>query len=188
MIPASPLAICCAPSATARRPLPHNWLTPKAVFSWGTPAFIAAWRAGFWPCAAQRICPRMTSSTSAASTCAALSAALIAAAPNSCAGVSAKAPLKAPTAVRFALTMTISDADMRRSLKENRDGAEIGLERCSLCDSSTRPPSGDASGQSKEERRRDARRRADFRRIWAYLAKMSRLGDCGARKKLFRGR
>ena len=64
MISASPLAICCSPSATARRPLPHNWLRPKAVFSCGMPAFIAACRAGFWPSPACRICPRMTSSTS----------------------------------------------------------------------------------------------------------------------------
>ena len=29
MISASPLAICCRPRATARRPLPHNWLMPE---------------------------------------------------------------------------------------------------------------------------------------------------------------
>ena len=66
MISASPLAICCMPSATARRPEPQSWLRPQAVFSCGTPAFIAAWRAGFWPWPAVRIWPRMTSSTSPA--------------------------------------------------------------------------------------------------------------------------
>ncbi len=32
---ASPLAICCMPSATARRPEPQSWLRPKAVASCG---------------------------------------------------------------------------------------------------------------------------------------------------------
>ena len=49
-----------------------------------------------------------TSSTSAGSTLARFSASLIAAAPSSCAGTLAKAPLKEPTAVRAAPTMTIS--------------------------------------------------------------------------------
>ncbi|EGE58779.1 hypothetical protein RHECNPAF_280079 [Rhizobium etli CNPAF512] len=49
MILASPVAICCMPSATARRPEPQSWLTPQAVASFGMPALIAAWRAGFWP-------------------------------------------------------------------------------------------------------------------------------------------
>ena len=87
---------------------PQTWLRPKAVFSCGTPAFIAAWRAGFWPCAAARIWPRMTSSTSAASTLRSSSAALTTTAPSSWAGVLAKAPLNEPTAVRAALTMTMS--------------------------------------------------------------------------------
>ena len=51
MILASPVAICCMPRATARRPEPQSWLRPQAVASCGMPAAIAAWRAGFWPCA-----------------------------------------------------------------------------------------------------------------------------------------
>ncbi len=56
----------------------------------------------------------MTSSTSPGSSFAAAIAALTAAAPRSCAGVLAKAPLNEPTAVRLALAMTISVADMAR--------------------------------------------------------------------------
>ena len=79
-----------------------------AVFSGGTPAFIAAWRAGFWPCPAVRTWPRITSSTSAGSNCARLSAPETAAAPSSCAGIVEKTPLKDPTAVRAAPTIAIS--------------------------------------------------------------------------------
>ena len=61
MMSASPVAICCMPIATARRPEPQSWFSPQAVASFGTPAAIAAWRAGFWPCAAVRIWPMMTS-------------------------------------------------------------------------------------------------------------------------------
>src|SRR5271157_4854721 len=96
---------------------------PKAVFSFGTPAFIAAWRAGFWPSAAARIWPRITSSTSLASTFAASKAPFMAIAPRSCAGVDPKAPLNEPTAVLFALAMTISEAGMLISLASN-DGAD----------------------------------------------------------------
>ena len=52
------------PSATALRPEPQSWFRPQAVFSCGTPALIAACRAGFWPCPAVSTWPRITSSTS----------------------------------------------------------------------------------------------------------------------------
>src|SRR3712207_5488809 len=97
MMPASPLAICCMPMATVRRPEPQSWLSAQAVFSCGTPADMAAWRAGFWPWPAVRIWPRITSSTSPPSTLARSSAALMAMAPSSWAGVLAKAPLNEPT-------------------------------------------------------------------------------------------
>ena len=74
----------------------------------GTPALIEAWRAGFWPWAAVRIWPMITSETRAASTPLRSSAALMAAAPSSCAGVEPNEPLKLPTAVRAAPTMTTS--------------------------------------------------------------------------------
>ncbi|ODN72620.1 hypothetical protein A6302_00113 [Methylobrevis pamukkalensis] len=115
MIEASPLAICCMPRATARRPEPQSWLSPKAVASIGTPALIAAWRAGFWPWPATSTCPRITSSTSAASTPALSRTARITAAPRSWAATLAKAPLKEPTAVRVAETMTMSDMVLSRS-------------------------------------------------------------------------
>src|SRR5712675_1911768 len=72
------------------------------------PAFIAACRPGFWPWAAVRICPRITSETSAGSVLARISAALIAAVPRSCAGTLAKPPLKEPTGVRAPEAMTTS--------------------------------------------------------------------------------
>src|SRR3546814_881609 len=38
-----------AASATERSPDPQTWLTVQAAASFLIPAFIAAWRAGFWP-------------------------------------------------------------------------------------------------------------------------------------------
>jgi hypothetical protein len=67
----------------------------------------------------------MTSSTSAASTRADSSAALIAAAPNSCAGVLAKAPLNEPTAVLLALAMTISGPGMACSLTKTANAPKL---------------------------------------------------------------
>ncbi len=64
---ASPSMMCCAPSATARRPEPQTWLMPQAALSIGRPALICACRAGFWPCAAVSTWPRMVSETSALS-------------------------------------------------------------------------------------------------------------------------
>ena len=108
------------PIATARRPEPQTWFRPQAVLSFGTPAAMAAWRAGFCPCAAVSTWPRITSSTSAASTPARSSAALMATAPRSWAGVVAKAPLKEPTGVRAAETMTMSWAAMGSFLDRER--------------------------------------------------------------------
>ena len=52
-----------APPCAGREP--QSWLTPQAGLSTGMPAAIEAWRAGFWPCAAVRIWPMMTSETRA---------------------------------------------------------------------------------------------------------------------------
>jgi hypothetical protein len=104
----SPVRTCCAASATARRPEPQSWLMPKAVLLSGRPAPIEAWRAGFCPSAAVRICPRITSSTSSEATPARSSAALSATMPSMCAGSVPNAPLKLPTGVRAAEAMTIS--------------------------------------------------------------------------------
>src|SRR3974390_384848 len=81
---------------------------PHAGLSTGIPAAIEAWRAGFCPSPAVRIWPRITSLTRSPEIPARSIAALMADLPNSCAGRLAKAPLKAPTGVRVALTMTIS--------------------------------------------------------------------------------
>ena len=117
IILASPDMICCMPMAMARRPEPQTWLSPQAVASFGTPALIAAWRAGFWPWPAVSTWPRMTSSTSPASTPARASTSLTATLPRSCAGTAAKAPLKEPTGVRAALATTM-EADMMFSRLE----------------------------------------------------------------------
>ncbi len=60
------------------------------------PAAIEAWRAGFWPWPAVRICPMMTSETLPPSTPARLSASLIATLPSSCAGRLDKRPVECP--------------------------------------------------------------------------------------------
>ena len=105
---ASPVAICCAASATLRRPEPQTWLIPKAVRSTGMPACTAAWRGGFCPAPAVSTWPRITSSTSSGRRPARSSAALMAMAPSAWAGRLAKAPLNAPTGVRMAEAMTMS--------------------------------------------------------------------------------
>jgi hypothetical protein len=98
--------MCWAPSATARRPEPQTWLMPQAALSFGRPALICAWRAGFWPCAAVSTWPRMVSETSDLSTPARSTTASMTMRPSSCAGVLAKEPRKLPTGVRAALAMT----------------------------------------------------------------------------------
>ena len=105
---ASPLAICCKPSATDRRPEPQSWFMPHAVFSCGMPAAMAACRAGFCPSPPERTWPRITSSTSSGETLARSSAPLMAMAPNSWAEIEPSAPLNAPTGVRAADTITTS--------------------------------------------------------------------------------
>src|SRR5215831_8265544 len=72
------------------------------------PAAIEACWAGFWPWPAVRIWPRITSETCGPSTPARLSDSWTATLPSSWAGRVANAPLKAPTGVRAALTITIS--------------------------------------------------------------------------------
>ncbi len=104
----SPVRICCAASATERRPEPHSWLTLKAVFSSGMPAPRAAWRAGPMPSPAARIWPRISSSTSAGETPARWKAPCTATMASSCAGSELSVPLKLPTGVRAADAITMS--------------------------------------------------------------------------------
>jgi hypothetical protein len=42
MMEASPSMMCCAPSATARRPEPQTWLIDQAALSFGRPALMCA--------------------------------------------------------------------------------------------------------------------------------------------------
>ena len=59
----SPVATAWAASMTDLRPEPHTALIVKAGVSLATPAFIIAWRAGFWPTPAASTWPMMTSPT-----------------------------------------------------------------------------------------------------------------------------
>ena len=65
---------------------------------------MATWRAGFWPWAAVRMQPNITSSTCSGFTLARANASLTTMAPRSVAGVSFRLPPKEPTAVRQQLT------------------------------------------------------------------------------------
>src|SRR3990170_1789359 len=105
---ASPDAICCMPRATARSPDPQTWFKPQAVAEFGMPALMAAWRAGFWPWAAVKTWPKMTSFTSSGETLARSMAAFKATVPRKDAATELNAPLKEPTGVRAAETMTMS--------------------------------------------------------------------------------
>jgi hypothetical protein len=64
----SPVATPCAASMTAFRPDPQTLLIVSAATVGGSPAWIAAWRAGAWPSPAETTLPMMTSSTAAGST------------------------------------------------------------------------------------------------------------------------
>ena len=104
----SPVATACAASMTAFRPEPHTALIVSAGVSLATPAFIMAWRAGFWPQPAASTWPMMTSPTWSGATRARARASRITRAPRSVAGVLASAPPNLPTGVRTAETMTMS--------------------------------------------------------------------------------
>src|SRR4051812_45171935 len=106
-------ATCTSPARSwsaaimmAFMPEPHILLM-VVVGTWvGMPAPSAAWRAGAWPRPADRTQPMMTSCTSATGTCAATSAARMAAAPSSGAPAGDNTPWKAPMGVRVAEAMT----------------------------------------------------------------------------------
>ena len=104
----SSFKIAWTPSATVRSPKPQTKLTLQAGTSTPRPALIEAWRAGFWPCPAVRIWPRITSETSSGATFARASDSLMTMVPRSCAGRDASAPPNDPTGVRAAPAMTIS--------------------------------------------------------------------------------
>ena len=105
---ASPLAIDCAPSMAAFRPEPQTLLMVIAGIMSGSPAQIAAWRAGFWPTAAVSTWPMITSDTWSGATPARSSALRMMCAPSFAAGTPASEPPNFPIAERAAPTMTIS--------------------------------------------------------------------------------
>ena len=104
----SPVATAWAASITAFRPEPQTALMVRAGVSLAMPAFIMAWRAGFWPAPAASTWPMMTSPTWSVPTLARLSASRITMEPSSVAGILARVPPNLPTAVRTAETMTMS--------------------------------------------------------------------------------
>jgi hypothetical protein len=104
----SPARIIWEAIATDFKPDPHSMLIVVEGTSFGIPAAIADWRAGFCPRPACSTQPSTTSSTSSPEIPARSSAARTACAPSSVAGTSLKAPAKLPTGVRTALTITAS--------------------------------------------------------------------------------
>src|SRR5579859_74268 len=102
----SPALMDCAASMTALSPEPHTLLMVSDGIVPGSPAPMAAWRAGACPAPPCTTWPMITSSTSPAAMPARLTVSLIAIAP-SCGAVSGlNAPWNFPIGVRVALTMT----------------------------------------------------------------------------------
>ena len=103
------------------------------------------------PCAAVSTWPRITSSTSPASTFARFMAALMATAPSSCAGMFANEPLKDPTAVRAAPTMTTSVEAMVLSSFRPKMGS-AGFSGCGLRVNGVGRPRAKASKRASNDR------------------------------------
>ncbi len=103
---ASPARMACAASATALSPEPQTLLMVSALTLGGTPPWMAACRAGFWPSPACTTFPMTTSSISSGSRPLRSSTARTTTAPRRGAGRSARPPWKRPIGVRTASTMT----------------------------------------------------------------------------------
>jgi hypothetical protein len=99
---ASPARIAAAPSITDFMPLPHTLLMVVALTASGSPARSPAWRAGAWPAPAWMTWPMMTSSTRSGAMPERSTAARIATAPSSVAGVVLRPPPNLPIGVRAA--------------------------------------------------------------------------------------
>ena len=130
---ASPARIDCAASMTALRPEPQTLLMVTADTVAGTPALIAAWRAGACPTPPWTTLPMMTSCRSPASIPARSTAARMATAPSSGADSGDSPPRKRPMGVRAAETMTAvrsSDAVSARTSPRAR------TTNCVACDDS----------------------------------------------------
>src|SRR3954465_2423090 len=107
-ISASPALIACAARCVAFSPDPQTLLIVIAGTIFGMPAMMDAWRAGFWPAAAESTCPIKTSLTNSGLTPVLASSAAITFAPSSVAGILPIVPPNFPTPVRKAATITTS--------------------------------------------------------------------------------
>src|SRR5688572_12796884 len=99
---ASPALIACAASITALSPEPQTLFTVTGGIDGGSPAWSAAWRAGFCPTPAWSTFPRITSSTDAGSAFARASASRTTMAPSFGAASVASDPWNFPMGVRHA--------------------------------------------------------------------------------------
>jgi hypothetical protein len=105
---ASPARMADAPIITAFSPEPHTLLIVVALTPSGRPAFRAAWRAGACPAPACSTWPMIASSIRSGATPARSTAARMATAPRSVAGVVERAPPNLPIGVRAADRMYTS--------------------------------------------------------------------------------
>jgi hypothetical protein len=99
---ASPARIADAPIITAFNPEPQTLLMVVALTLSGSPAFSAAWRAGAWPAPACRTWPMIASSIRSGAIPERSTAARMATAPRSVAGVVESLPPNLPIGVRAA--------------------------------------------------------------------------------------
>jgi hypothetical protein len=120
------LMASCA-SITAFMPEPQTLLMVVQAADVGTPAPIAAWRAGAWPRPAGSTQPMITSCTWSGASPACSSAALMATAPSVGVGTPVNCPSSEPSAVRLAPTMTI---DMEGSAKRGSGRIMRRVLRC----------------------------------------------------------
>ena len=105
---ASPARMADAPIITALSPEPHTLLIVVALTPSGRPAFNAACRAGAWPAPAWSTWPMIASSIFSGATPARSTAARMAVAPRSVAGVVESPPPNLPIGVLAAERMYTS--------------------------------------------------------------------------------
>src|SRR5215831_8607188 len=131
-----PSAISCAAETMACAPEPQTRLTVSAGTVTGSPAWMAACRAGFILVPACTTLPMTTVSTSSARSFARATAAPIATAPRLGAGISLSVPPNVPIAVRTGSAKTTERDVMANLLKAQRvAGARISerfLERAQV--------------------------------------------------------
>ncbi len=105
-ISASPSRIDCAARAMAFIPEAQTMLTVTAAVLLGSPARMAAWRAGLWPIPAEMTLPSMTSSTREGCIPPSSTARAMTDAASRGAVKVESAPMSLPVGVRQALTIT----------------------------------------------------------------------------------